>query len=62
MMIDTDSKEMRWILLKFLKDSLDFLADDPVNKRVSRKNFVSVWSMMNLSDEQIEKWMAPDDN
>lgn len=62
MMIDTDSKEMRWILLKFLKDSLDFLADDPVNKRVSGKNFVSVWSMMNLSDEQIEKWMAPDDN
>lgn len=58
MIIDTQSNEMNWILIKFLKDSLEFLADDPRAKGMKRSDWIKYWMVMNLNEEQIEKWMC----
>lgn len=49
---------MKWILLKFLKDSLDFLADDPRAKGMKRMDWVQEWM-----DTEIPKailWLPKD--
>ena len=61
MKIDTDSKEMRWILLKFLKDSLDFLSTD-VAKGFQRGKWADVWVAMCLREDNIKEWMPEDDS
>ena len=57
MIIDTASEEMTWVLIKFLKDSLDFLSDDPRAKGMRRKDFIKLWQNEELRPEKIEKWM-----
>jgi len=61
MKIDTDSDEMQWILLKFLRDSLDFLSDDPEAKMIKRSDWAKRWMVMNLEDLEIKKWMPKKD-
>lgn len=62
MIIDTDSEEMRWILLKFLKDSLDFLSDSPYAKKTNRGIWAKIWMDLNLTDEEMKNWMPEDDH
>lgn len=62
MKIDVDSIQMKWILLKFLKDSLDFLCDDPSAKGTKRRNWAELWMLMNLTEEKIEQWMPKDED
>lgn len=56
MKIDCLSEEMKWILLKFLKNSLDLLSS-PSAKGVQRGKWADVWMEMNLTDERIKEWM-----
>jgi len=63
MIIDTKSAEMKWILLKFLRDSLNFLSDDPSYKNAIRSEWATSWMNLYLSDEFIIKtWMPKDDH
>lgn len=59
MKIDSDSEEMKWILVKFLKDSLDFLSSESA-VGTSRKGWIKAWMVLNLGDEQIPQWMPND--
>jgi len=53
--IDTQSEQMEWILLKFLKDSLDFLSK-PEAKGTNRMEWVKTW-MSELHGERVKLWM-----
>ncbi len=60
MIVDTESEAMKWILARFLKDSLDFL-DDPISEGVVRKHWIQYWKDNRLTDEKIKQWMPEDD-
>lgn len=63
MLVDTKSVEMKWILLKFLRDSLTFLSDDPSYINATRGEWATSWMNLYLSDEFIIKtWMPKDDH
>jgi len=61
MIIDTESIALKWILTKFLKDSLDFLSD-PSAKGIVRKDWINTWMECELTDERIKTWMPNDDH
>lgn len=55
--IRTNSGVMYWILVKFLKDSLDFLADNPRAKGMKRKEWIEEWMYENLNPETLKDWV-----
>lgn len=61
MKIDVNSKEMKWILLKFLKDSLDFLSSSSAIG-LQRGKWAELWITMCLTDERIKEWMPTDED
>jgi hypothetical protein len=60
-MINPESPRMRWILLKFLKDSLDFLSDDSTARKTQRKAWAKRWQKENLSADRLSKWLPDED-
>jgi hypothetical protein len=40
-------RQLRWILAKFLKDSLDFLSDNPRAKGMKRMDWIEEWMKTN---------------
>lgn len=54
MIVDTNSHEMRWILIKFLKDSMQFLSSETA-KGMIRGKWVDIWITMCLSEENIKE-------
>jgi len=60
-MINLESERMRWILLKFLRDSLDFLYDDPQAKKTQRKEWAKRWQKENLSPKELKRWLPDED-
>lgn len=62
MIIDTESNEMQWILTKFLRDSLEFLADDERARGMQRKKWINIWREMHLKSEDLKMWMPKDGN
>ena len=61
MKIDIDSQAMKWILLKFLKDSIDFLSSE-LDKEITTEKWAEIWSAMCLTEERIKEWMPENDN
>lgn len=43
-----DKSQMELILVKFLKESLDFLSDDPRTKEMKRIDWIRGWIKENL--------------
>jgi hypothetical protein len=62
MIIDTKSDEMKYILLKFLRDSLTFLANDPSCRNATRGEWVTSWMNLYLSDETVNIGMPKNDH
>lgn len=60
MMIDTQSDAMKWILVKFLKDSLDFLAYNPTALKKKRGQWIEDFQKSELTEEKIKEWMPSD--
>lgn len=56
LMIGSKSSQMQWILLKFLKDSLDFLSQDCA-LGTNRIDWVKTWQDNLLTQEQMDLWM-----
>lgn len=47
--------QMNWVLIKFLKESLDFLADDPRAKGMNRGEYIRKWIDENLEEKQMSE-------
>lgn len=61
MMIDTQSDAMKWVLAKFLKESLEFLAHHPRAVGTKRSVWIEKFQKEELTEERIKEWM-PNDN
>jgi hypothetical protein len=56
-MIHIDGDRMRWILAKFLKDSLNFLSRSPRERGTKRRDWVNQWQKENLTPQAMKKWI-----
>ena len=45
--VEKDREKLKWILTKFLKDSLDFLSDNPRAKGMKRMDWIEEWTKTN---------------
>lgn len=57
MKIDTDSEEMFWVLAKFLRDSLDFLALDKRALGMKREVLIKEWQKIELTEARMKDWL-----
>lgn len=57
MKIEPMSEEMKWILLKFLKESLGFL-QNPLSKFITPRNMTESWMEINLKEPNITNFLT----
>lgn len=60
--VTIDSKQMKYILLKFLMDSLYFLANDPNAVGSKRGKWVEKWQRETLMDGNYKTWLPSEEN
>jgi hypothetical protein len=56
-MVELGGERMRWILLKFLKDSLDYLSTSRTARKTKRKEWIIDWQKENLQPEVLNGWL-----
>ena len=59
--VHIDGIEMHWILIKFLRESLDFLANNPAAKGMRRIDWINKWQEENLTPENMKQWISNGD-
>ena len=59
-MIQQYDPELKWVLLKFLRDSLEFLSKDS-SLGVKRSAWAETWIVLNMSEPSKQMWMPKDE-